>query len=440
MLKRKFYDRLLEWKSNHRKECLLVKGARQIGKTFIIDYFARNNYSSYLYVNFLQHSEYREIFSASLEAADIYKELSLRFPEFRLLPGDTAIFLDELQNCPRARAAFKSLAIDGRADVIASGSLLGLSFLNDGNQKERANESIPVGYERQMTMHSLDFEEYLWANGYGESAIGVLRECYDDLKPVPPSGNEKMESLFREYMVNGGMPEVVNAFLGAQSFSEAFSVQEKILDSNLDDIARYAANVDKPKIRALYLSIPAHLARENKKFKFSEIERGASNRKFGHCVDWLRESSLVYQCHNLTMPDIPLRAYKATDIYKLYMSDVGMLCAMMGFETKKRIMDGSLANFAKGGLYENAIMSLLVRRGYEPYYFLPKSNASEIDFIVEKDASVVPIEVKATNAASKSFSLFLEREDVRFGYKLVDGNIGKVGKKITIPHYMVMFM
>ena len=140
------------------------------------------------------------------------------------------------------------------------------------------------------------------------------------------------------------------------------------------------------------------------------------------------------------MPDIPLCAYKATDIYKLYMSDVGMLCAMMGFEAKKRIMDGSLAGFAKGGLYENAIMSLLVRRGYEPYYFLPKSNASEIDFIIERDASVVPIEVKATNASSKSFSIFLEREDVRCGYKLVDGTIGKVGKKITIPHYMVMFM
>ena len=376
MLKRKFYDRLLEWKSRHRKECLLVKGARQIGKTFIIDYFARNNYRSYLYVNFLQHAEYREIFSASLEAADIYKELSLRFPEFRLIPGETAIFLDEIQNCPRARVAFKSLAIDGRADVIASGSLLGLSFLNDGNQKERANESIPVGYERQVTMHSLDFEEYLWANGYDENAIGVLHECYDELKPVPKAGNEKMERLFREYMVNGGMPEVVNAFLGTQSFSEAYSVQEKIADSNLDDIARYAANVDKPKIRALYLSIPAHLARENKKFKFSEIERGASNRKFGHCVDWLRESSLVYQCHNLATPVIPLRVYRSTDIYKLYMSDVGMLSAMMGFETKKRVIDGSLTDFAKCGLYENAIMSLLVRRGYEPYYFLMRSTCS----------------------------------------------------------------
>ena len=440
MLKRKFYDRLLEWKSRHRKECLLVKGARQIGKTFIIDYFARNNYRSYLYVNFLQHSEYREIFSASLEAADIYKELSLRFPEFRLIPGETAIFLDEIQNCPRARAAFKSLAIDGRVDVIASGSLLGLSFLNDGNQKERTNESIPVGYERQVTMHSLDFEEYLWANGYDENAISVLHECYDELKPVPKAGNEKMERLFREYMVNGGMPEVVNAFLDAQSFSEAYSVQEKITDSNLDDIARYAANVDKPKIRALYLSIPVHLARENKKFKFSEIEHGASNRKFGHCVDWLREASLVHQCHNLTTPAIPLRVYKSTDIYKLYMSDVGMLSAMMGFATKKRIMDRSLTDFAKGGLYENAIMSLLVRRGYEPYYFLPRSNASEIDFLIEKDGAVVPIEVKASNDASKSFNRFLERDDVRYGYKLVDGNIRKVGKKITLPHYMAMFL
>ena len=440
MLKRKFYDWLLEWKSKHRKECLLVKGARQIGKTFIIDYFARNNYRSYLYINFLQHADYREIFAASIEAADIYKELSLRFPQFKVIPGETALFLDEIQNCPRARAAFKSLALDSRVDVIASGSLLGLSFLNDGNQKERANESIPVGYERQVTMYSLDFEEYLWANGYDEDAIGVLRESFCELKPVPQTGNRKIERLFREYIVNGGMPEVVNAFLENQSFADAFSVQKMIIDSNLDDIARYASNVDKPKIRALYISIPVHLARENKKFKFSQIERGGSSRKFGHCVDWLRESSLVYQCHNLTLPMIPLCVYKTMDIYKLYMTDVGILCAMMGYETKKLLIDDTLADFAKGGLYENAIMTLLVRRGYVPHYFHPKANASEIDFLIEKDAAVVPIEVKSSNNSSKSFNLFLERKEVQVGYKFVNGNVGKSGKKVTLPHYMAMFL
>ena len=223
MLKRKFYDRLLEWKSNHRKECLLVKGARQIGKTFIIDYFARNNYSSYLYVNFLQHSEYREIFSASLEAADIYKELSLRFPEFRLLPGDTAIFLDELQNCPRARAAFKSLAIDGRADVIASGSLLGLSFLNDGNQKERANESIPVGYERQMTMHSLDFEEYLWARGYASAREDLLGHMLSG-EAFSALEHKVYEELFMESCTLGGMPDVVRRFVERGTYETTLEV------------------------------------------------------------------------------------------------------------------------------------------------------------------------------------------------------------------------
>lgn len=442
MLKRKIYDRLIEWKAHHRRECLLVKGARQVGKTFIIDHFGENNYSSYLNINFIFNPECRDIFAGNLEGDEIFKAISIQFPRFRLIPGDTLVFLDEIQSCPRARTALKSLALDGRADVIASGSLLGINFLDDENRRsaDRRNESIPVGYERQITMHSLDFEEYLWAAGYGEETIGILREAFDNCTPVPSPSNEKMARIFREYLVNGGMPEVVASFFESGSFGEAHDTQMKILASNLDDIARYASNAEKPKIRACYLSLPAQLARENKKFKFSAVEHGGSARKFGNSVDWLRESSLALQCRNLAEPSLPLSVYASPDTFKMYVSDVGILCAMMGLEAKKAIVANTLKGFVKGGLYENAIMGQLVRRGYEPYYYMPKSNMAEIDFLVERNGAVSPIEVKAGNEASRSFDRLLERDEIGIGFKFVNGNVGRLGKKVTLPHYMSMFI
>ena len=442
MLKRKIYETLLEWKSSHAKECLLVKGARQIGKTFIIDYFGKKNYSSYLCLNFILNPECRDIFAGSLEPDEIFKAISIQFPQFRLVPGDTLLFLDEIQSCRKARTALKSLALDGRADVVASGSLLGINFLDaeDSRTKDRSAESVPVGYERQILMHSLDFEEYLWAGGYGDEAIGILREAFETCTAVPAAGHAKMMRTFREYLVNGGMPEAVARFFETGSFGAAHDVQAKILASNLDDIARYATNAEKPKIRACYLSLPAQLARENKKFKFSAVEHGGSARKFGNSVDWLRESSLALQCHNLSEPAMPLSVYSVPDIFKMYVSDVGILCAMMGFQVKKSIVDDTLKGFAKGGLYENAIMGQLVRRGYEPFYYMPKSNLAEVDFLIEQNGAVSPVEVKAGNESSRSFDRLLARGDIESGFKFVNGNVGRFGKKVTLPHYMSMFI
>jgi len=440
MLKRKFYDTLAKWKDSHGCECLFVKGARQIGKTFIIDKFGRQNYSSYISLNFIINKNDARVFGDDLRADTIFASISAIHPDFRLIPGDTLIFLDEIQCCPRARTALKSLAIDGRADIIASGSLLGLTFLDDEHQKERTQESIPVGYENHVFMHPMDFEEFLWARGYDENVIGILREAFASRTPVDSAINDKFLSLFREYLAIGGMPEVVSTFIAENNFGMAYEAQSKIVNANLDDIARYAAKADKPKIRACYLSLPEQLARENRKFKYSAVASGGSARKFSSSIDWLRESALSIQCFNTTDTRIPLSVYKTGDMFKMYLTDVGILTAMMGFRAKKDILDNTLVGFAKGGLYENAVAEQLVSRGYTPYYYQKSPKLGEIDFMIEHESGVVPVEVKAGRNTSSSFDAMLRRDDVVFGYKFITGNVGKVGKKVTLPHYMSVFV
>ena len=440
MLKRKFYSTLARWKASHGRECLFVKGARQIGKTFIIDQFGRENYASYISLNFIINKDDSRIFGDNLQADAIFAAISAIHPDFRLIPGNTLIFLDEIQSCPRARTALKSLAIDGRADVIASGSLLGLTFLDDDHKAERSQESIPVGYEKHVAMYPLDFEEYLWAKGYDENAIGFLRESFGRCESVPTVINDKFISLFREYLAIGGMPEVVSTFIGENNFGMAYEAQSKIVDANLDDIARYAAKTDKPKIRACYLSLPEQLARENRKFKYSAVASGGSARKFSSSIDWLRESALSIQCFNTTETHVPLNVYRVGGTFKMYLTDVGILTAMMGFRAKKDILDNTLVGFAKGGLYENAIAEQLVSKGYTPYYYQKSPRQGEIDFVIEHESGTVPIEVKAGRNTSSSFDAMLKRDDVAFGYKFITGNVGRVGKKITLPHYMSMFV
>ena len=240
VLKRKIYDALLRWKQKKSRECLLIKGARQVGKTFIIEKFGREQYSSYIYLNFYQNPEYREIFKGSLEAEEIYKRISVYVKEVRFVPHDTLIFLDEIQECPNARTALKFLAIDDLYDVVASGSLLGLHY--------REMASIPVGYERTIEMFSLDFEEFLWAAGKSEQALGVLYECFERKEKIAPGIHEHFVALLRDYLIVGGMPEAVNAFLDSHNFQEVYVTQKKIMESYQEDIKHYASTQMRQKI------------------------------------------------------------------------------------------------------------------------------------------------------------------------------------------------
>lgn len=432
MLKRKFYDTLLSWKKQKPQTCLLVKGARQIGKTFIIEKFGKENYKSYIYINFIETPQAKDIFNGELSAESIYSRITLVLPESRYIENDTLIFLDEIQECPNARTALKFLAQDKRYDVIASGSLLGIRY--------KEVTSIPVGYEEPVEMYSLDFEEFLWAAGYDDTKIAVLREYYDKKEKVPDAIHEKMMSLLREYIAIGGMPAVVDRFIKTHHFGEAHNLQEMILSSYYDDISKYATQTEKPKVKNAYLSIPKQLAKENKKFQFSVVEKKATARKYENSIEWLRDASLARMVLNVTTPDFPLTAYEKDSQYKLYISDIGLLTALYGFDMKKAIIDNTLKGNVKGGIYENLILDMLSKRGYRLSYYRTENGSVEIEFLISQSAQIIPIEVKASNSSTVSLNALLEKPDIPFGYKLISGNIGVNGKKIVLPLYMAMFI
>ena len=438
MLKRKAYQDLLNWKNNHKNNCLMVKGARQVGKTFLVREFGKKEYKSFIEINFIKNKELKQIFEGSLDAESIYKKMTAMIDNVNLFKDSTLIFLDEIQACGKARTALKFLAEDGRFDVITSGSLLGLTYGEDDDENVEEPESVPTGYETFLTMHSLDFEEFLWAEGY-ENGISYLKELFTKREKVPFSLNEKYEMLFREYMVVGGMPEVVADYVENHDFTKVASIQSKILENYRFDISKHAKGAEKIKVRRCYDAVPKQLAKEITKFQYSTVEKGQTSKKYGGSVQRLKDSNIVNPCYNVCEPYLPLMANAKEEQFKLYINDTGLLCAMYGFETKKAILENKIKGNAKGGIYENIIADILVKNGYSLYYCKP-DDSNELEFLIEKNGEVVPIEVKAGNRATKSLDRFIETFKPSIAYKLVDGNVGISDKKLTIPHYMAMFL
>jgi len=443
MLKRKIYDDLIEWKNIRRNEqirkCLLIKGARQVGKSFIVKEFGKREYSSFLCIDFFRNPELKYVFEGNLTSEEILKRITASVRDFRLVPGDTLIFLDEIQRCGNARTAIKFLAEDMRFDVISSGSLMGLTYGEDDDKEVEVPDSVPVGYESQITMYSLDFEEFLWAYGYNETAISVLRSYFEAGETVPESIHNKYESLFREYMVVGGMPEVVADFAVNKDFNRVERIQRDIIAEYRDDIAKHAKGKEKQYVRMCYDAVPKQLAKELKKFQYSSVEKGQTRRKYGGSVQWLKDSEIVNACYNIREPYLPLMANAKEDQFKLYINDTGLLCCMYGYETKLAILNDTIRGNARGGIYENIISECLIKRGYTLYYYKPDSE-HEIEFLIEKDGEVIPVEVKAGNNPTPSLNSYIEDFSPSYAYKLIGGRNGTIGAKITLPHYFVMFI
>ena len=432
MLKRKIYQTLLDWKNTKHNECLLIKGARQVGKSFIIREFGRKNYQSFIELNFYQHPEYISIFDGDLTPDEIYKRISLQLLGVKFIEGETLIFLDEIQHCPNARTAIKFLAQDNRYDVISSGSLLGLHY------KEIV--SIPVGYEKQIDMYALDFEEFLWAYGYDDVAIKNLKEYFFTKEKIPHAIHDKFQQIIREYLVVGGMPDVVNVFFETQNFQAVHQKQIDLLREYEEDIKKYAKTTDRQKIKDCYYSIPRQLAKEYTKFQYSTVSPRSTAKKYENALEWLDDAGMIRCVYNVSTPQLPLRAYEKQNEFKVYATDIGLTTALFGFETQAALVQDLLKGPAKGGIYENLIFDMLIKRGVDLHYIKKENSTQEIEFLVEQNCSIIPIEVKSKKGETHSLNEFLKEWNPPYSYKLTSTNIGEVENKITMPHYMAMFI
>ncbi len=432
MLERKVMKELEAWKrQTGKKTCLLLYGVRQCGKTFIIREFGRKYYRNVVELNFIQTPALKEIFQGSLQVDHLLQVLSLYFPDAKIEPGDTLLFFDELQECPEARTSLKFWAEDGRYDVIASGSLLGLHVKN--------TVSIPVGYETPLEMFPLDFEEFLWSLGISSETIRMLEKYMNGEPKIPDAIHDKMMEYLRQYIVVGGMPDVVNEFLGSGNYQQVHRVQERILSDYQDDIAKYASGADRVKARNCYLSIPRQLAKENHKFQYSVVEKKATARKFENSLDWLSNAGMIRYCYNVSLPAFPLMAYVKEDQFRVYLSDIGLFVCFYGYQVKATILSDKLEGPAKGGIYESLIADILYKQRIPLYYYKKEDSTLEIEFLLEKDGKPVPVEVKAKKGPTKSLNEVLKKPEVAVGYKLSSQNSGVDDKKITLPLYMALF-
>jgi len=431
MLKRKIYNRLVEWKHQANKRPLMIKGARQVGKTYIIKEFAKQNYKSLIEINFDRDPELKDIFAGNLSAKNIISQISLHIIGSEIIEGQTLLFLDEIQNCPNARTALKFLAEQKIVDVIASGSLLGVHI--------KEVPSIPSGYVESFNMYSLDFEEFLWAMGIKEDAIALVKEFYQKIEPVPSATHNKMMELFKQYIVVGGMPRVVNTFIEDLDYQKAFLVQKDQIKDYYDDIAKYAIGTDKMKAKECFSSIPRQLAKDYKKFMYSDVQPKGNRRMLGGALGWLLDAGIVSFCYNLKTLDKPLYSYAIQEQFKVYMNDTGLLIAMLDPSSAKDILEGNLGTY-KGAIFENIIAEILTKAGHDLYYYA-KGNNLEIDFITRLEGDVVAVEVKsADNSKSKSLNSVLKQSPTIKGIKLSMKNIGKTPNGLSIPLYMAMFL
>ena len=429
MLRRKIYDKLLAWKNNKgKKDAILLRGVRQCGKTYIVREFGKREYKNFIEINFIERPDMQAVFSGNLDVDNMVQQIKLSMPGCQFIPGETLLFLDEIQDAPNARTSLKFWTQDGRFDCIASGSLLGIDYKNE--------VSIPVGYEQQLIMRTLDFEEFLWALGAEVNLKEMLAPYVDGAKRVPEAMHNSLNKYLQEYMVVGGLPEVVDTYIATKDFYQVHLLQEKILRDYQDDIAKYALNQDKIKAKQCFLSIPRQLSKENHKFQYSVVEKKATARKFTSSLDWLHNAGLIDFAYNVNSPWFPLKAYVKEDQFRVYLCDIGLLVAMYGYQLKIALLSDALEGPAKGGIYESLVADILAKRGEELYYYKKEDSTLEIEFILERDCKLVPVEVKARKGSTRSLNELLKMDNIERGYKLTAQNTGVFEKKITLPLYM----
>ena len=431
-LTRKIDAFLLDWKSNSNHNPLIVKGARQIGKTESILHFANNNYANVIYINFVEEPHYKNIIVDGYKPEQICKNISRLNPDVRFTIGETLLFFDELQEFPQIATALKFFKIHGGYDVICSGSLLGVNY--------RKIESNSVGYKTDYVMRSMDFEEFLWAKGYdADSLLSHIR----DRKPFSVLEQELYMGLFRDYCLLGGMPAVVNNYITNGTFEGVLDMQRQLVFDYQEDVRKYVQGIEQTKILNVFKRIPIQLGHDNKKFQISKVAPGAKTKDYWDCIEWLNDAGIISICYCLNFPELPLKANYDDSKYKIYFADTGLLIALLDDEVQFDLRKNRNLGTYKGALYENIVAEALVKSGVDLFYYKRQDSTLEEDFFMRTKDNLVPIEVKSGNASAKSLQTLIKSEkysDISWGIKLVDGNIGYANNVLTIPYFCAFLL
>lgn len=428
--RRKIDDFLIQWKNDPAHKPLIVKGARQIGKTESILHFANEHYDNVIYINLVLETKYTAIVSDGYDVETVIKNISLVNPAFKFIPESTIIIFDEIQEYPDVATSLKAFKLDGRFDVICSGSMLGINY-----KKIHSNS---VGNKTDYEMYSMDFEEFLWAKGYKEEQIADILNHMCTMTPFSETELNVYKALFLDFCVLGGMPDVVRGYIETGTFSESTEIQQQIRLDYEEDVRKYAQGLDQAKIISVYRSIPAQLAKENKKFQFNKVEKNARSREYTGCIDWLIDAGVITECNCLLYPELPLKGNIDESKYKLYYPDTGLLVSALDEEAQEDLRVNKNLGVYKGALYENFLAEAFIKQGLGLYYYKKENSTLEEDFFVRTSDELIPVEVKSNNDRSKSLSSLIKNEnyaDIHHGIKLGDFNIGCSNNIYTFPYF-----
>lgn len=433
--KRKIDEFLADWKNNHSRKPLIVKGARQIGKTESILHFAHENYENVVYINFVLDKKYTTIVNDGYDVETVVKNITLINPSTKFIPDKTLIVFDEIQEYPDIATSLKAFNLDKRYDVICSGSMLGINY--------RKIHSNSVGSKTDYEMFSMDFEEFLWAKGYEDTAINSILEHMISLTPFSETELSVYKSLFLDYCVLGGMPDVIKGYIKTGTFSQSLEIQGQIRLDYEEDVRKYAEGLDQAKIISVYRSIPAQLSKENKKFQFSIIDKKARSREYTGCIEWIIDAGVVTECNCLNYPELPLKGNVDKSKYKLYYPDTGLLISALDEEAQEDLRVNKNLGVYKGALYENFVAEAFVKQGLGLFYYKKDNSTLEEDFFVRSKNELIPVEVKSNNDSSKSLNALIKNDryaDIKHGIKLGDFNIGYTNNIYTFPYFCAFML
>ena len=428
--KRKIDEFLFNWKRMKMRKPLIIKGARQIGKTESILHFANGNYENIIYINFALDKKYSAIVNDGYDVETVIKNVTLVNPNLKFISDKTIIIFDEIQEYPDIATTLKAFNIDGKYDVICSGSMLGINY-----KKIHSNS---VGYKTDYEMFSMDFEEFLWAKGYNDETIKDILKHMIELKSFSETELTVYKSLFLDYCVLGGMPDVIRMYIETGTFTDSLVIQKQIRLDYEEDVRKYAEGLDQTKIISVYRSIPSQLAKENKKFQFNKIDKNARSREYTGCIEWLIDAGVITECNCLYFPELPLKGNADSSKYKLYYPDTGLLVSALDEEAQEDLRVNKNLGVYKGALYENFVAEAFAKQGMGLFYYKKDNSTLEEDFFVRSKNELIPIEVKSNNASSKSLTALIKDErygDIKHGIKLGDFNIGFANNIYTFPYF-----